>query len=1290
MRKYFYFKISQLNIKQIENKYIMKKSFIFRTLFLSLFLFTNFIFAQLVLTVTPTPETCTGNGVLSWTISGKTPGSVVTYEIFKAPNFATPINTTSGMSVTVLLAGAYRVTAVETIGGSSTRTSKDATITNGIVNLVYTTTIVDEVCGNDGKITANVTAGSPVSYELLTGPIIRAPQASNVFLNLVAGIYTVRVTDSCGDAVSVSVTIKKYTSNFTIDPPSLQPVLVNCNTIKVFHTITTVNPGDVLKYPLQYKFTVHPPGGGADIVLNYSYTFGGGGMQFHPAQVTASTGGFQFDLPYYANQSYSYDLEITDPCGKKFTRNNNVIFKGPQVILSGLGSTCSQKYLNVKANYFTSPVTMTLTAFPAAYTGPTSLSVSSATYTFNGSFGSPTDPLPQGSYTVNVTDACGNTQTQTINITNRVLPLNFIVNPGCGAGNASFYWYNASDVFYSTAKITAAPASFPHALPYDVTANITGNKHYLVIEDVPAGTYTVEVTDVCNIVRTSTVIVPGFTGGDYNGTAVNKLCSSFNIQMENTGNNGSSPRYWLQKLDPLTGNWTDPATGTVNGVLGLTNHANNGSFPYSGTFRIINTYTTVTNGGQSYNFKGCVEVIKQFTINYGLELENIYSFPCSGGKYDVVVQVKDGVLPIDYSITTKDGAPFVVNNGTSNIFTNLSPGVYNFRISDGCGNILNRLVDITKLQGLKIDYNNLCIGQNGSLSVPNVPGFTFSWWKEGAPANILSTTNQLNFSPFTAADAGKYHVDIATTIPGSCIASHLTFTIPANPSAPNAGNDQTINISHSVTSLDLNDYLSVGADTYGDWEEITSSGQLLGSLWYPSVAPPGTYKFKYTVRGLCAGEDAVIITINSIDPCAVTPTNPDSDGDGISDFCDLDDDNDGILDTAECPVLFVGEDKGTFGTSPSAAAFYRDLQNAPGGDYVYGPGTNGNAAAGNYTVANQEGAHLNHAGNLWEFPGHTTGLPDDNYLLVNGSTTVGTFFKEDVVLTSGGSYVYGMWHKGAWAQGNAGAYDLKIEIRRVSDNLLVGSFNTGPIPDVLWRQATISFTVPTTEAYRFSLINTSVQVFGNDFSIDDITLNDLNCMQDTDGDGIPDRLDLDSDNDGCLDAIEGDENVTTAQLVNAGGTVSVGTGSTAQNQNLCASGTCVDSQGVPIVVNSGGAADIGGDQGQGVGSSQNAAINVCFCYDLPNTTTTGPDTKHGITLLQRAGVDNGNWPMIRKSAHTALESNTKGFVITRMTTAQITAIVSPQEGMMVYDTVAKCLKLYDGTAWSCFSTPACP
>lgn len=569
---------------------------------------------------------------------------------------------------------------------------------------------------------------------------------------------------------------------------------------------------------------------------------------------------------------------------------------------------------------------------------------------------------------------------------------------------------------------------------------------------------------------------------------------------------------------------------------------------------------------------------------------------------------------------------------------------------------------------------------------------------------------------------------------------------------------------------------------------------------------------------------------------------------------------------------------------------------------------------------------------------------------------------------------------------------------------------------------------------------------------------------DSDGDGIPNQLDLDSDNDGCVDALEGDENVSTAQLVTASGSVTVGTGSTASNQNLCADGTCVDANGVPTIVNSGGTADIGNDQGQGIGSSQNAAIHACpipftcdpklflsqyptpgqaamyslnsntnpltitnldssagginntgafrynaigfntldsyiyginsqsatsnhliqidatgrttdmgpvaglptgsgvfylagdmddagnlyvlkqggstelykinvaaktatmvtltqslttldfaynkvtgkfygfntptntlysftptgtvnfigtpgpygaygamfsgstgslfgnandgsgfyqfnittgartlisssivsdgndgahcvnspitfssilsvtkddgktqyipgttntytivvknsgpfgvqgvsvvdnvpvgipvanvtytavasagsttnvvgtqtgnindlvdlqvdgtvtytvvlavpstytgnltntvsvtppvestdqtvktasdtdtvgACYNSPNTGTAGVDSKHGITLLQRAGAENGNWPMIRKSAHTVLESNTKGFVITRMASPE-TSVTNPQEGMMVYDTDDLCLKIYDGTAWSCFSTPACP
>lgn len=77
---------------------------------------------------------------------------------------------------------------------------------------------------------------------------------------------------------------------------------------------------------------------------------------------------------------------------------------------------------------------------------------------------------------------------------------------------------------------------------------------------------------------------------------------------------------------------------------------------------------------------------------------------------------------------------------------------------------------------------------------------------------------------------------------------------------------------------------------------------------------------------------------------------------------------------------------------------------------------------------------------------------------------------------------------------------------------------------------------------------------------------------DTDNDGIPDYLDTDSDNDGCPDAIEANENVTASQL-DANGAIDFA--------NLTGADAGADANGVPNLVNSGGSADVGGDQGQG-------------------------------------------------------------------------------------------------------------
>lgn len=199
---------------------------------------------------------------------------------------------------------------------------------------------------------------------------------------------------------------------------------------------------------------------------------------------------------------------------------------------------------------------------------------------------------------------------------------------------------------------------------------------------------------------------------------------------------------------------------------------------------------------------------------------------------------------------------------------------------------------------------------------------------------------------------------------------------------------------------------------------------------------------------------------------------------------------------------------------------------------------------------------------------------------------------------------------------------------------------------------------------------------------------DLPIEMDSDNDGTPNQFDLDSDNDGCPDAIEGGDNVTAGMLDGIG------------RINVAANGTTtpvvVDAQGVPVITNTGSTFNVDGQaQGQTAGSSANASVNGCYCYKPAQTTGTALDTNHGITALGRAGADNSNWPMVRKGAWTALEAKTKGFVINRLTDAQINAIPSAdlREGMMVYNINQDCLQInIDGTAtgWKCFNTQTCP
>ena len=571
------------------------------------------------------------------------------------------------------------------------------------------------------------------------------------------------------------------------------------------------------------------------------------------------------------------------------------------------------------------------------------------------------------------------------------------------------------------------------------------------------------------------------------------------------------------------------------------------------------------------------------------------------------------------------------------------------------------------------------------------------------------------------ADAGDATLDSGVFIDNiyataTLVANNDSYTIVSGSSSINSVlNNDSVNGTAPAT---LSDVLLSQIST-------TNAGVTLNPLTGQINVAPGTPSGTYAVTYQICDQT---FTSNCKTAVATIIVQTDFDGDGVGDTVDLDDDNDGILDADENTCIASSKIEGTpifindFGTGATTTDPYvlnHTYTSGEASDGFYNVRTSGTTGVF-YTRTNITGDK--DAGN----PTITNGTTTGRYLMINidspNNTNKAIYRVTGINTQVGQSYRFRIDMAGL----AEGAPDIPILELSVKDNsgVVLGSATSaslGMANDDVWRRLNLEFTATTSNVILEIINQQPSGGAGNDVGVDNVVLTPLNC--DTDGDGIPNYLDVDSDDDGCPDAVEGSENVSIEQVwslnlpiadanyANRGKIKVIYDGITTNTQPNIVSQSAA-ALGVPQLVNNAGnnlnavtnPSDLAGladntdvpgpttaDIGQGVGASSNAAVNACICYNDPNTGTVGADTKHGITLLKRAGAtpQPDNWPMERKSAFTALESNTKGFVITRMTTAEINALTG-QSGMMVYDTDLKCLKLFNGTAWSCFNTPTCP
>jgi hypothetical protein len=191
---------------------------------------------------------------------------------------------------------------------------------------------------------------------------------------------------------------------------------------------------------------------------------------------------------------------------------------------------------------------------------------------------------------------------------------------------------------------------------------------------------------------------------------------------------------------------------------------------------------------------------------------------------------------------------------------------------------------------------------------------------------------------------------------------------------------------------------------------------------------------------------------------------------------------------------------------------------------------------GRYTVFNNIRQTAQWAGgtngiwqNIGDHTGGSTTPGTGRMFIVNASTTPGEFYRRTLTGVVQGVPV----NASLWAMNldtNIAANNNRtlpnITVNFVQSGVVVHTFSTGNLP----REALGSFSawkffknenvfIPTSSApITLVLVNNAPGGNGNDLAIDDIIIYQALC--DTDNDGIPNYLDLDSDNDGCSDADE--------------------------------------------------------------------------------------------------------------------------------------------------------------------------
>lgn len=553
--------------------------------------------------------------------------------------------------------GTYTVAVRDVCGNIGTATSTIATAPAPTFGTPFTTLSCPN--GATGTIEAQVSAiggGTPFSFELIApSPVIRPGQADNTFANLPPGSYTMRLTDVCGSKVTSTFTIGAGTA------PTLTPAVTGSCTTPASGTIT-VTPGASNIGPFTFELispgaAIRPPQGSNIANTNNSIFTG------------LSQG--------------SYTIRLTDGCGTPVTGTTTIT--APTALTFPTGSTSVPSCGAGSTGQITvAQPTTGLGAYKYELIAPSPVTrAPQYSRIFND--------LPTGSYTIRITDSCGSQVTigTPIDVLAAATPTLTATNTSsCATASGTITALtnnNQGGGTYLFSLIAPSPVTRP-------------NQASPIFTGLPAGAYTVQITDQCGATGTVTTTITA--AGAFTPAAGGSV----------VGCNGSS--YNAQIIV------TSPQNFTPGGPI----PAGSGGGPY--TYALYDaTNTTLLAGPQASNvFMTVVPVFTNpsHTVRVTDACGNTSSFSfaitsisalaaptisaiaasCSAsstGIIRVTTTATGGIAPYSYTLLDATATTVIAGPQTGIVFNNVPASVagYTIRVTDACGNVMTNTTPVT-------------------------------------------------------------------------------------------------------------------------------------------------------------------------------------------------------------------------------------------------------------------------------------------------------------------------------------------------------------------------------------------------------------------------------------------------------------------------------------------------------------------------------------------------------------------------------------------------------------------